>query len=64
MRDLNIVNDKMNTPTVISIGSSKLIEMVDPNTTFTIKKKVKKRNHQRQDEQARIVNGQLTPELK
>jgi len=38
-------------------------ESVDPDTTSTIKKEVKKINHQRQDEQAQIVYDQLTPEL-
>ena len=37
---------------------------VAPDTTSTIKKEVKKRNRQRQDEQAQIVYDQLTPELK
>ena len=48
----------------ITAGSNFSGCIVDPNTTSTIKKDVKKRNRQKQDEQAHIVHDQLTPQLK
>ena len=46
-------------PLVALIISQAADKMVDPNTTSSINKEVKKRNHQRQDERAHIVYDQL-----
>ena len=54
--------ERITAPLVTLIISQDTNESVD--TTSIIKKEVKKRNHQRQDEQAQVVYDQLTPELK
>ena len=51
-------------PLVTLILSQDTNESIDPDTSSIIKKEVKKRNRQRQDEQAQVVYDQLTPELK
>ena len=51
-------------PLVALTISQEADKVVNPDTTSTIKKEVKKRNRQRQDEQAQYVFNQLTPELK
>ena len=51
-------------PLVALVISQDEAERVDPNTTSIIKREVKKRNRQRQEEKAHIVYNQLTLELK
>ena len=51
-------------PLITLMISQDANQPVDPDTISTIKKVVKKRNHQRRDDQAQIVYDQLTPELK
>ena len=50
-------------PLVALIISQESNQLADLDITSTIKKEVKKINRQRQDEQAKIVYNQLTPEL-
>ena len=57
-------SERITAPLVALITSQDANESIDPDTTSTIKKEVKKRNRQKQDEQARIVYDQLTPELR
>ena len=57
-------SERITAPLVALIVSQDATESADPNTTSTLKKEVKKRNHQRQDERARTVYDQLTSELK
>ena len=57
-------SERITAPLVALIISQNVGESVDPFTTSTIKKEIKKRNHQRQDEQAHIVYDQLAPDLK
>ena len=49
---------------VALIISQDAYQTVHCATTSTIKKEIKKRNHQRQNEQAHNVYDQLAPELK
>ena len=57
-------SEHITAPLVALITSQDVGESIDPVTTSTIKKEIKKRNHQRQDEQAHIVYDQLAPDLK